>query len=263
MSQLLFRGAKSIHGLMLLCLTTLICFNTVGQGITIFQYRQVAPDKTEEFVKRETTYWSKVARNAKDKGSLSFWALFERVDGADIANEPNYLFINTYPNMDDSANIWNPASLFPNVPVANIETFSMSKVRSQYFLQDKAWEQSSKTNPMKDFNYMIMVYHNSSDANGFIDMENRHWRPFIKSSMDNSQTTQVGWGNSIVLAPTGNNIRFNSVSYDLFPTLKSALLQEWKTGVKFPETGLDSLMKISKTMPDRELYRLVKAESKN
>jgi hypothetical protein len=263
MSQQFVKRIISFPGVLLLVFIAL-SFHTVAQEITTMQFRRVAPDKTNEFVKRETTYWSKVARKAIDKGVMSFWALFERVDGADMDKEPNFLFINTYPNMDaDDSDVWNPATLFPTIPVAKIETYSMSEVTSQFFLRDQGWEQSSHTNPSKDFNYMIMVYHNSSDPNGFIEMEKRHWGPFIKSSMDAKQTAQVGWGNSLVLAPSGNNVRFNSVSYDLFPTLKSALLQEWSTGVKFPETGLDSLMKMTKSMPDRELYRLVKVETKN
>ena len=31
-------------------------------AITTYQYRHVPGDKIEEFIKRETTYWSKVAR---------------------------------------------------------------------------------------------------------------------------------------------------------------------------------------------------------
>jgi hypothetical protein len=261
MSQYFFTAASSIRRLMLLLFAASTCLATSAQGITTYQYRRVPAEKSEEFLKRETTYWSKVAKKAIDKGALSFWALLERVDGAD--GDPNYLFINTYPDMDtDNGDIWNPAPLFPTIPVAKIETYSMSHVTNQFFLQDLAWEQASFTKPEKDFNYVIMVYHNSSNPNAFSEMEKRQWGPFIKSSMDNKQTAQVGWGNSVVLAPTGNNVRFNSVSFDLFPTLKSALLQEWKPDVKFPETGLDSLMKMTKAMPDREIYRIVKVEAK-
>ena len=261
MRQYFLRGAKSVQRLMLVLFTVSTCFAASAQEITTYQFRKVPADKAEEFVKRETTYWSKVAKKAIDKGAMSFWALLERVDGAE--NDPNYLFINTYPDMDaDNGDIWNPATLFPTIPVAKIETYSMSRVSNQFFLRDQAWEQASFSKPEKDFNYVIMVYHNTSNPNAFIEMEKRHWGPFIKSSMDNKQTAQVGWGNAVVLAPTGNNVRFNSVSYDLFPTLKSALLQDWKPDVKFPETGLDSLMKMTKAMPDREIYRIVKVETK-
>jgi len=261
MNQYFNAGACSIRRLMLLLLSVSTCVVINAQEITTYQFRKVSPDKADEFVKRETTYWSKVAKKAIDKGAMSFWGLLERVDGAE--SDPNYLFINTYPDMDaDNGDIWNPAPLFPTIPVAKIETYSMSRVASQFFLRDQGWEQASHTKPEKDFNYVIIVYHNSSDPNAFIEMEKRQWGPFIKSAMDNKQTAQVGWGNAVVLAPTGSNIRFNSVSFDLFPTLKSALLQDWKPDVKFPEAGLDSLMKMTKAMPDREIYRIVKVETK-
>jgi len=64
------------------------------------------------------------------------------------------------------------------------------------------------------------------------------------------------------LSPSGADIKFNTVSYDLFSTLKAALLQDWNTNTKFPTTGLDSLNKIAVTMPSREIYRIVKVEAK-
>jgi len=235
-----------------------------SQEITTYQYRRVPPDKAQEFVKRETTYWSKVARQAIDKGAMSFWALLERVDGADLRNEPNYLFINTYPDLDaDAGDIWNPAKLFPTIPMSKIETYSMGEVAASYYLSDQAWAQAKSANPMKDFNYVIMVYHNSTDPGGFIDLEKRHWGPFIQSAMDKKQTTQVAWGNAVILAPTGSNVRFNSVSYDMFPTLKAALMPNWNGDLQFPAAGLDSIGKMARTMPDREIYRIVKVESKN
>ncbi|MGH2566267.1 MAG: hypothetical protein ACRDE5_17240, partial [Ginsengibacter sp.] len=65
----------------------IVCSSTSlkAQGITTYQYRHVAPDKVNEFIKRETTYWSKVAQKAIDNGKMTFWALFEKVGGVDMA----------------------------------------------------------------------------------------------------------------------------------------------------------------------------------
>jgi len=235
-----------------------------AQEITLYQYRQVPSGKTDEFIKRETTYWSKVARRAIDKGTLTFWALLERVDGSDVQNAPNFLFINTYTNIDGNMGaVWNATAAFPNIPMAKMETGSLSKVTAQFYLKDRNWEQYSKAVPAKDFNYVIMVYHNSSDPDNFVAMEKRHWAPFIKSAMDSKETAQVGWGNASVLSPSGVDVKFNTVSYDLFPTFQAALLQEWNPNTKFPTAGLDSLGKIAPNMPGREIYRIVKVEAKN
>ncbi len=240
------------------------CFsnNLSAQGITTYQYRQVSANNTDEFIKRETTYWSKVARAAIDKGTLTFWALLERVDGSDMRNSPNYLFINTYRSID-TGNVWNAIAVFPKISMDKMETGSISTVTSQYFMQGQNWEQATKAVPANDFKYVIMVYHNSSDPGNFIALEKRHWAPFIKAAMDNKETAQVGWGNASVLSPSGADIKFNTVSYDLFPTLGTALLQDWNSNTKFPTTGLDSLSKIATTMPGREIYRVVKVESKD
>lgn len=55
------------------------CFqtNTIAQdrSITVYQYRRVPDDKIEEFLKRETTYWSKVAEKAVKDKKMTFWAV--------------------------------------------------------------------------------------------------------------------------------------------------------------------------------------------
>ena len=236
-----------------------------AQDITMYQYRYVAPDKTAEFIKRETTYWSKVARKAIDKGTLTFWGLFEKVGSSDEQNSPNFLFINTYKDIDGNmGDIWNATPAFPGIPMAKMETNSISKTTSTVFLTSgDGWEQSSKAVPAKDFNYVVMNYHNSSNSFDFVGIEKRQWGPFIKSAMDNNQTPQVGWGNAMVLSPIGGDMKFNCVSYDLFPKLKAALMPNWSSDIKFPTTGLDSLQKISLNMPATVVYRVVKVESKN
>ena len=79
-----------------LCLSLLFGFSSqsVAQGITNYQFRKVEQANMQEFIKRETTYWSKVAEAAIEKGNLTFWGLFVKVGGFDIPNSPNVLFIN-------------------------------------------------------------------------------------------------------------------------------------------------------------------------
>lgn len=235
-----------------------------AQGISTYQYRYVAPDKQAEFIKRETTYWSKVAQRAVDKGTLTFWALFEKVGGVDMPNSPNYLFINTYSNIDgDMGSLWDPSKLFPGIPMDKISTTSMSTELMDVFVQDDGWQQAASANPSKDFKYVVMNYHNSTNPTEFISMEKNHWGPFIKASMDNKLTEQKAWGNAVVLSPVGGKMMFNCVSFDLFSTLNGALMQKWSTDTKFPTAGLDSLQKISINTPMTFVYRVVKVVSKN
>jgi hypothetical protein len=56
-------------------------------------------------------------------------------------------------------------------------------------------------------------------------------------------------------------MEFNSISFDLFPILKDALLQPWDSSVVIP-AGLNELGKLETSQPMREIYRVVKVESK-
>jgi len=64
-----------------LCLSILftgLSFTSPAQPITVYQYRQVPDDKIEEFIKRETTYWSKVAEKVLKKGILRSGHCFKK-----------------------------------------------------------------------------------------------------------------------------------------------------------------------------------------
>ncbi len=42
------------------------------RSITCYQYRRVPDEKREEFIKRETMYWSKVAEKAVKEKTMTF-----------------------------------------------------------------------------------------------------------------------------------------------------------------------------------------------
>lgn len=234
-----------------------------AQEITVYQYRRVDPAKMDEFLKRETTYWSKVAQKAIDGGKMSFWAVLAKVGGVNEPNSPNVLFINTFPRMDlDLSDVFNATKVFPNIPISKMDTYGMSTVLSEYFLQGQGWQEVAKANPDKDYKFVKMNYHNSTDPATFNAIEIRNWGPFIKAAMDKNQTAQKAWGNAIILSPTGGDMKFNCLSYDLYATLQSALLEKWSPDTKFPTSGLDSLQKISVNPPITFIYEVVKVVAK-
>ena len=81
--------------------------------------------------------------------------------------------------------------------------------------------------------------------------------------MDKSLTRQLAWGNAVVLSPAGDNIKFNTVSYDLYASLGDALLTPWEPKVVFPVKGLDLLDKIRLNRSGKAVYRIVKVVSSN
>jgi len=231
-------------------------------GISMYMYFKVAPENQAEFVKRETTLWAEVARKAMAQGNLVFWAFLEKEGGYDLQNSSNYLIVNTYKNIDAIGDVWsekNIAAGAPNVSMDKMNTRGMSTITSTFFLHDEGWTQSATAVPDKDFKFISMVYHKSPDPSAFIALENKVWAPFIKGAMDKKQVTQGGWGNAIVLSPTGPNIPFNSVSYDLYPSFKEALNPTWDPKIVIP----DGMADIGKAETSRGgiVYRVVKVVS--
>lgn len=232
-----------------------------AQSLTIYQYRHVPQEKMGEFIERETKYWSKVAENAITKGNLEFWALLQKVGGFDIPNSPNILFINTFKDIDNMEGIWDAAAVFPDVPMEKMETFSMGKVMHVFYVRTENFVQSSNASPDQDFNYIAMVYHKSSNPAQLIALEKEHWEPFIKSAMDGGKTTQVAWGNATILSPSGPDIKANTVSYDLYPSLKEALNTTLDENIVFPQEGLAEIGKLETEERIQYIYRIVKVVS--
>ena len=82
--------------------------------------------------------------------------------------------------------------------------------------------------------------------------------------MDNNQTPQLGWGNAKVLAPMGDNIKFTTVSYDLYKTLQDALMPKWDPKTVIPTKGLGMINKLETTgRRGIAIYRIVKVGSAN
>jgi hypothetical protein len=234
-----------------------------NRSVTSYQYRHVPNDKIDEFIKRETTYWSKVAQKAVDNKTMSFWALFEKVGGYDLPNSSNYLFINTYPDIDKAGGMWDAADIekTAGVKMADMDDNSFTTVTSEFFLHGQEWAQAAKSVPAKDFNYVEMVYHNTDYPDSLINLEKKYWTPFIKDAMDKGQTPQVAWGNAIVLAPAGDNIKFTTVSYDLYKTLGDALMPVWDPKTVLPVDGLGMIQKLETSRRGIAIYRVVKVVS--
>ncbi len=233
---------------------------TFGQGITVYQYRQVPADKVDEFIKRETTYWSKVAEKNFAKGNITFWALLEKVGGYDVQNSSNFLFINTYNDIDKIADVWSNAAADAGVTIDKMETNSMSKVTSMLFLKTNGWQSVENAVPHDQYKYLSMIYHQSSDPGGLIAAENKHWAPFIKSAMDKKLIKQTGWGNAVLLSPINPDMKFNTVSYDLYPNLQQTLDPTWDESLVVPE-GMTEIIKLENGPRMSVVYRIVHAVS--
>ena len=251
------KSLKKISIILVVFLLTVFQLTGLTQ-ITVYQYRHVPDDKIDEFLKRETTYWSKVAEKAVNDKTMTFWALLEKVGGYDLPNSSNYLFINTFPNVDKANEAFSNVEASAGIKMSEMETNSMSTTTSQFFLHNEGWAQDAKANPATDFNYVVMVYHDTNYADSLINLEKKYWGPFIQKAMDKDQTPQMAWGNAVVLAPMGDNIKFTTVSYDIYKTLQDALMPVWDPKTVLPTKGLGMIDKLELTRRGISVYRIVK-----
>ena len=240
---------------------------SIAQEISVWQLRNVEPDNMQEFIERETKYWSKVAEAAIEKGNLTFWGLFIKEGGFDLPNAPNVLFINTFQDIDaaNMSEIWNAAAVFPDTPVEEMETGSISKTLHMFFVQPQNWVQKEGAVPQEQFNYVRFILHNTNTPADLISLENEHWAPFIKSAMEAGQTTQLAWGNAIILAPSAPNINATTASYDIFPTLSSALTGGFPadTEIEFPTEGLEKINQMEIGRRVNNVFRRIQVVNAN
>jgi hypothetical protein len=235
-----------------------------AQDISFYQFRKVAPSKIDEFIKRETTYWSKVAEKGMANGKIEFWGLFEKVSGGSTES-PNFLFINTFKDIDEAmkGEMWDATKVFPAVPMAKMETNSISTTTNTILTALRNWEQSPKFAKPEDVKYVLINYHHATDADAFISLENKHWQPFIKEEMAAGRTAQLAWGNQVILSPSAGKDGPTTISIDLYPTFKDALMPAFAQDSKLPMDGLTELQKITNAPRDIEIYRVVKVVAKN
>jgi hypothetical protein len=163
--------------------------------------------------------------------------------------------------MDSAMEMWGDVEKIAGVPMSQMETNSMSTTTSHFFLHVENWEQAARATPATDFNYVVMVYHNTNYQDSLIGLEKKYWAPFIKKAMDNKQTPQMAWGNAVVLAPMGDNIKFSTVSYDLYSKLHDALMPNLDPKLVFPTKGLNMINKIETNRRGIAVYRVVKVVS--
>jgi len=233
----------------------------MAQPVMAYQYRYVSPENAEEFVKRETTYWQKVAQKAIDDGKMGFWGLFEKVSVYDQPNTSNYLFINTFDNIDMAGDAMDVEAVFPKVKMSEMETNSMSTVTSQIFVAPENWVDGANSVPAEDYNYIVMNYFDPADVSDWLTMENEHFMPFVEGEMKKDVTSQKAWGNARVLAPLGGGMNATTISLDLYKTLHEALRPKWDEGAQFPEDAIMKEWERFKSPHQKVIYRIVAVAS--
>ncbi|MCJ7467032.1 MAG: hypothetical protein MUO53_10110 [Maribacter sp.] len=230
----------------------------MAQSVTSHQYRRVAPENMEEYLKRETTYWQKWAENEVNKGNLTFWGVFQKVGGTDMEHEPNILIINTYKDIDKGADWAGITKIFPNVKMEDMSPWGLSTDTDQIFLRDLDNHiQAANVVPSNDFKYVRFIYHNTKDNAAELSFEADKWKPMLVKAMQDGKTIMKGWGNSVVISPQSDKFPYSSASYDLFSSMQDALSPAFSADLVWPDGFFDGLTAHVAGPRNSNLYRIV------
>ncbi len=204
---------------LILVMTVQLAF---AQPTMVLHYRHVPQENVDEFIKRETTYWQKIAQKAIDDGKLGFWGLFEKVSVYYAPNTSNYVFVNVMPNAD-AEGIWNPSEVFPDVAMEDMETWSLSTVTSQIFASPLEWVDGENAVPEDHYNYIVFNYFDPENTEDWLAMESEAFKPYFTEAMKNEGTSQCAWGNARIIAPLGGGMNATTISMDMYPSMQAAL----------------------------------------
>lgn len=215
----------------LLCLFPGFLNTAFCQDIVVVQTRHIPPENIEEFIHRETTYWSKVAQKAIDEGKLSAWSLWQRVDGFDVDKDHNFFFVNEYTQeqFGQEGSIWDYKKVFPDMKRSDISTFELGTVQDVLFYRNHVFIQTAPAQ------YIRVNFAKASDMNRYLELETTVWQPFIREQMQAEKTTVVSWILSSLIYPGGADLPHNAVTVDGYATLKDAVGQSYDEGVEFPD----------------------------
>ena len=226
-----------------------------GQAVSMVQYHHVKAENRAEFVHRETTYWSEIAKAAIKDGKMANWQLWEKVGGWNMDSSPNFIFVNGFADISHINNlneVWNPTKVFPNVRMKDMGTRGLSTLKHQMVFQGNAFAGTDTTPQFARVNY-----YKASDLTKYLEQERTVWQPFIKQQMDSGNTTQVSWFSAAKIMPFGSDFPFNAISSDGYLTLSEAIMPStsFKEAPTYPD--LTELLKVA-TRQRVIVYRLVK-----
>ncbi|WP_224487925.1 hypothetical protein [Robertkochia flava] len=230
-------------------LFALIFISTSFAQVAYLQYRKVPADQEDEFVKRETEHWAKVAKDAIDKGHMTGWSLWRKV-GVTNEDAPNYVFVNTFESLDkmNMEDVWNEENLTKvlGVSPSSVETNSFTTIPFDYWMQLEAVIPG-------DYKYALVNYAMPANRGAFIEENKTLWQPFHQANIESGEMGMASWGMMSVIYPRGNNARFSVLTWDGFNTMQGVMNYLRYTPQAEMDAGWEEMMnktKMGDLLPD-------------
>jgi len=188
---------------------------------------------TDDFEKVQSMYMQKVAKQAAEKGDITFWAFLKRVvmDNIDDEERYNYVFVQSNASIEamlsEKNNWWNHAG-----EVLSTEEQALVNALSA----THTWTADSRHIYLDEGSiakglggFIQFNFARPENVDGFIQENLTLWKPYFEKNME--RMGMVNWGVGRKIAPLGANWAKVS-TWDMFNTLEE--LMKYRIGYEMP-----------------------------
>lgn len=230
---------KSIKMRKSLFITLLLAFNLSFAQVYTMHGVRVLPENQELFEKIETKYVSKVAQNAVNEGKMLGWGLIKINQGIGENEGFNYVFVNSYKDIDQmnqNNNWWSNTEkvlgIEPDVLFRNLIEES-----ARYFYKQQMEIQGNS--PSK---HVAFFFGKANNINEYLKIE-KIWFGWHKKNM--SKIGMTAWGVGTKFLPVNRKQSSNVMTWNLFD--KKADIMRFVAGEDFgtspmPKTNAAEIM---------------------
>ena len=192
------------------------------EDLFFYSYRHVPADEMELFKSNEADFWSKVHGKLLREKKITGWAMCSRVGG--LASDPNiyfYVGAGSFENLDNmNANYTKAIQEVMSSLDANAQNKMKERLKQEKFevgtamlnRRNTVWRENA------EWNYLVHNYARANDVGGFLDAQEKYFKPFFEEHFKANKTKQQGWITAGVMNPVGYAYKWNCYTADAYKT---------------------------------------------
>ena len=233
-----------------LLLLIAILVTTAGfsqEDLFFYSYRLVPADEMELFKSNEADFWSKVHGNLLRQKKITGWAMLSRVGG--LASDPNIYFfvgVGSFENLDNmNANYGKAIEEVMSSLDAGAQSKMKERLKQEKFEVGTAMlnRRSTIMRENADWDYLVHNYARANNIAGFLDAQDKYFKPFFEEHINAGNTKQVGWITAGVMNPVGYAYKWNCYTADAFKSM-SDIYNAWDDdSIEWPEGAMEEINK--------------------
>ena len=182
---------------------------------------KVKPENNTEFRKWAEGDVRKLAQSRVDAGAYSSWLLLRSVIPSGASAECDYAVVTMYPGIP-------PKPMGLEDLDAALKKAGIAMTAQQYvdrrtsltsLISNNMFQNRVSLGTFKKGDYFVVNYMKASNVEEYVAFEKKAWMPFA-DAMD-KENSRSGWSLNTLVFPGGNDVKFNAVTVDVFPTWDS------------------------------------------